>query len=164
MAGSARTVERMLLDIEHRVLDDIWLQRGRATAGWMLAIVLSATAVLWWLDSTSVGSPHASSVVPCVAALMLLLASGTSGLALARRRYRWCCAAAYCCGLATVIGIGTFWWLRTGPPGAPLSLLMVADTAVAMLTIFWLAVIIMPIERSHPDMRRPWFSRGDGTA
>lgn len=154
MARGARTVERILQDIEHHVLEDVWLGRGRSATGCALVVTLSATAVVWWIDAISESPPHASNHVPTVAAAILLLASGVSGLALALRRYRWCCAAAYCCGLATVIGIGAFWWLRTGRPGAALTWLMLADMAVGVLTIIWLMAIITPIERSQPDMRR----------
>lgn len=145
MAGEARIVERMLDDIEHRVLEEVWLGRGRAVTGWALVGSLFATVTLWRFDAMG----H----VPTVAAVMLSIASGLSGLALARRRYRWCCVAAYSCGLASVFGIGAFWWVRTGRPDAPLTWLLLADIAVVVLTALWLAVIVTPIERSQPDMR-----------
>lgn len=145
MAGEARTVERMLDDIEHRVLEEVWLGRRRSATGWTLVGTLSATVMLWRIDATG----H----VPTVAAVMLLLASGASGLALTRRRYRWCCVAACSCGLASVFGIGAFWWVRTGRLDAPLTWLAIADIAVVLLTAQWLAVIVTPIERSQPDMR-----------
>jgi hypothetical protein len=147
VAGGARTVERMLQDIEHLVLEEVWLGRGRSVSGWALVASLIATALAWRTDAIG----H----VPSFAVAMLLLASGASTLALIRRRYRWCCAAAYCCGLAAVIGIGAFWWLRTGRFGAPLTWLILADGAVVLSTIFWLAVVVTPIERSQPDMRTP---------
>lgn len=147
MAGGAVAVERMLQDIESRVLEEVWLGPVHSAVGGALAAMLCTTSVVWRIDALG----H----VPTVAAAMLLLASAISGLALARRRYRWCFAAAYSCGLASVFGIGAFWWLRTGRPGAALTWLMLADMAVVVLTILWLTVIITPIERSQPDMRSP---------
>lgn len=147
MTGRAGTVEHMLQAIETHVLDEVWLGRSRSAVGGALVVMLCATAVAW--------RTNVAGHVPTVAAVMLLLASGVSGLALARRRYRWCCAAAYGCGLASVFGIGAFWWLRTGPPGAPLTWLMLADLAVVALTILWITVITTPIERSQPEMRSP---------
>lgn len=145
MAGEARTVDRILDDIEHRVLEEVWLGRRPSANGWTLVGTLIATVMLWRIDATG----H----VPTVAAAMLTLAAGLSGLALARRRYRWCCVAAYSCGLASVLGIGAFWWVRTGRPDAPLTWLILADIAVVLLTAHWLTVIVTPIERSQPDMR-----------
>lgn len=151
MAGGTRTVERMLQDIEHRVLEEVWLGRGRSIMGCALVVMLSATTVLWWIDATDDSSHR----VPTITTVMLLVASAASGLALALRRYRWCCAAAYCCGLASVFGIGALWWLRTGRPGAPLTWLVLADIAIVVLTILWLTLIITPIQCSQPDMRTP---------
>ncbi|MGD9517797.1 hypothetical protein [Mycolicibacterium sp.] len=55
--------------------------------------------------------------------------------------------------MASVLGIGAFWWVRTGRPDAPLTWLILADIAVVLLTAHWLTVIVTPIERSQPDMR-----------
>lgn len=145
MAGKAPTVERMLDDIEHRVLEEVWLGRRRSVTGWALVGSVFATVMLWRID--------AAGHVPTVATVILSTAASASGLALARRRYRWCCVAAYSCGLASVFGIGAFWWVRTGRPNAPLTWLMLADIAILVLTALWLAVIVTPIERSQPDMR-----------
>lgn len=145
MAGEARAVERMLDDIEHRVLEEVWLGRRRSAIGWALVGSLFATVMLWRID--------VAGYVPTVAVVMLSTASVLSGLALALRRYRWCCVAAYSCGLASVFGIGAFWWVRTGRPDAPLTWLTLADVAVVVLTVHWLAVIVTPIERSQPDIR-----------
>jgi len=76
-----------------------------------------------------------------------------SALALWRRRYGWCCAAAYCGAVTTVIGMGSFWWVRTGHVGIGIAWLLVADVAVIMMTGGWLTVIITPVERSQPQMR-----------
>lgn len=145
MAGKAPTVERMLADIEHRVLEEVWLGRRRSLTGWALIAALVVTVMLWRVD--------AAGPVPTIAAVMLATASGMSALALARCRYRWCCAAAYSCGLASVFGVGAFWWARTGRPAAPLTWLMLADVAVVVLTALWLMVIGTPVARSQPDMR-----------
>ncbi len=145
MTGGAGTVEQIMQRIESLVLEEVWLGRSRCVVGSALAAMLCITAAAWRID--------AKGHVPTIAALMLLFASVVSGLALARRHFRWCCAAAYSCGLASVFGIGAFWWLRTGRTGAGSAWLMLADVAVVALTIFWLTVIITPIERSQPDMR-----------
>ncbi|WP_142270954.1 hypothetical protein [Mycobacterium sp. AT1] len=145
MAGKARTVERMLDDIEHHVLEEVWLGRRRSVIGWALVGSLFATVMLWRID--------VAGYVPTAAVVMLSTASILSGLALAVRRYRWCCVAAYSCGLASVVGIGAFWWVRTGRPDTPLTWLIIADIAVVTLTVHWLAVIVTPIERSQPDIR-----------
>ena len=145
MAGKAPTVERMLDDTEHRVLEEVWLGRRRSVTGWALIASLVVTVTLWRIDATG--------RVPTTATVMLSTASVISGLALTLRRYRWCCAAAYSCGLASVLGIGAFWWVRTGRPDAPLTWLTLADLAVVLLTALWLAVIVTPVERSQPEMR-----------
>lgn len=122
VTNEVRTIERMLRDIEHLVMEEMWLGRTR-------------------------------SIVATVAVTTLPMASAASGFALVRHRYRWCCAAAYCTALASVVGTGVFWWLRTGQSGAPLMLLTLADVAVVTLTIFWMTVIVTPVDRSQPDMR-----------
>lgn len=95
-----------------------------------------------------------------VTATSLVAASALSALALALQRFAWSCAAAYGCGLSSAIGIGAFWWLRTGRSGAPLGWLVVADVAVVAMTVGWVAVVVTPLGRSQPDMRTA-ASRGD---
>jgi hypothetical protein len=56
--------------------------------------------------------------------------------------------------LAAVIGIGVFWWVRTGQAEIGLLWLIVADLVAVTLTVGWMAVILTPIEHSQPDMRR----------
>lgn len=151
---NAVTLERMLRAIENHVLEEVWIGRLRRTAGVAVTLAVVGTAAVWWLDALGGDSPHVGKGVVTVTGAVLLLASTVSGLALALRRYRWCCAAAYCCGLAAVIGLGAFWWLRTGRTGIGLSWLVLADVAAVTLTVGWLVVIVTPIERSQPDMRR----------
>lgn len=145
MTGGTRTIERMRHDIEVLVMEEVWLGRRRSATAWVLVAALSSTTLVWRAEVTG--------NVVTVAVSTLLVASTASVLALVRRRYRWCCAAAYCTGLASVFGTGAFWWLRTGHFGSPLLWLTLADVAVVVLTGFWLMVIVTPIDRSQPDMR-----------
>lgn len=145
--------QRTLQRIESRVLEEVLIGRAWCAAGVALAVALAGMASAWWLESTGHQSPHDANRVPTIAVLALVGASAVSARALRLRRYRWCCAAAYCCGLAAVIGIGTFWWVRTGSTQMGLSLLVPADLVTVTLTLGWLAVIVTPIERSQPDMR-----------
>ncbi|OBC08452.1 hypothetical protein A5784_07330 [Mycobacterium sp. 852013-50091_SCH5140682] len=138
-----------LRTIEGRVLDEVWMGRSRFAGGVAAVLVLAVSAVTWWC----LGDTGAAQGVPAVSLVMFALAGAASSVALARRRYRWCCAAAYFSGLATVIGVGALWWLRTGHHGTGLAWLVAADLAVAALTGHWLTLVFTPIERSQPDMR-----------
>jgi hypothetical protein len=121
--------------------------------GGVLAVVVAGAALAWWLEVIDRGLPHAANIVSGVAVGALLVASAVSALALRLRLFRWCCTAAYCGGLAAVIGIGVVWWVRTGQAGIALLWLVVADLATVTLTVGWFAVIVTPIECSQPDMR-----------
>lgn len=99
--------QRMLRTIENRVLEDVSIRRAWRVAGVALATALAAMASVWWLEAMGQASQHGASRVPTVAVVAFGGASVVSALALRLRRYRWCCAAAYCCGLAAVIGIGS---------------------------------------------------------
>jgi uncharacterized membrane protein YfcA len=150
----AVTVERTLQDIESRVLEEVWIgQFGRA-AGGALVLALAGMAFVWWLTAIGDEVVHTASRVCTTTAALLVVASALSGIALWRRKYRWCCAAAYWCGLTSVIGIGTLWWVRTARAGVGLSWLVLADVAAVALTLGWLGLVITPIERSQPDMRQ----------
>ena len=151
----AATLEHTLRIIEHRVLEEVWIGRLQRAAGSAFTVALAGTAAVWWLDVSGRSAPHGGNRVATVTVAVFMVASAVSGSALALRRYRWCCAAAYCCGLTAVIGIGAFWWLRTGRTGIELTWVVLADLAAMALTLGWLAVIVTPIERSQPDMRRP---------
>ncbi len=155
MTGSrSDDVERTLADIEDRVLEEVWIGQRRAVVHSVLTLLLMVMTAVWWIDAVSEVSAHVPNRVPTVTAIVLTLASAASGLALGLRRFRGCCAATYTCGLGAVIGIGAFWWLRPGRPGATLTWLMIADLATVLLTAGWLSVVITPIERSQPEMRR----------
>jgi hypothetical protein len=151
-------VERTLLGIESRVLEEVWISSGRFACGWVLVVVTMSTALSWFAETSLV-----SVGVPAVATTLLVGAASASAAALVARRFAWCCAAAYCCGLASVVGTGAVWWLRTGGPDAPLGWLIVADVAVVALTVAWLSVIVIPLERSQPDMRAA-SRRADGVS
>lgn len=148
-------VERMLAHIERRVLQDVWVDRVRMVAVGVLAPVLAVTALAWWLDLLLHRPPGLSLIVPTVVLVVLTLAAASSLIARFTRRFRWCCAAAYLCGLGTVVGLGGFWWVRTGAAGPTLSwLVAAADLAVLGLAVAWLTLLAAPVQRTHPDMRR----------
>lgn len=161
MAGRqpVSSIEDTLRTIEGRVLEEVWIGSGRfATAGGS-AVMLALASVLWWRGGHA-DPVHPSSGVPTVSAALFVVGAVVSGATLVRRRYRWCCAAAYCSALATVAGVGAFWWLRTGRHGAGLVWLVLADVAATALAVCWLTVIVTPIERSQPDMRTRGSSSG----
>ncbi|PRI15681.1 hypothetical protein B2J96_09510 [Mycobacterium shigaense] len=143
----------MLQAIENQVLDEVSISRLRRAVVAALATALAAAASVWWLEETGKALPYAANRVPAAAAVALLGSAVISAAAVRLSRYRWCCAAAHGCGLAAVIGIGAFWWVRTGPTGIGLSWLVFADLTAVALTVGWLAIILTPIERSQPDMR-----------
>lgn len=151
--GSQNPLERTLRGVEDRVLQEIWFGVVRAGAMGALCLWVVATSALWWVDFNEHPPPHITARVSGATLVVLGIASVTSVEALGVRRFRWCCAAAYCCRLASVIGIGAFWWLRTGPSRVTSTWLVAADVAMVMLCACWLALIITPVERSHPDMR-----------
>jgi len=146
--------ERVLRAIENRVLEDVRISTRWRVVGGAVAVIVAAMAIAWWIEAIAQGSPHAANPVPAIAVAALVIASVVSVLALGLQRYRWCCAASYGCGLGAVAGIGAFWWVRTGRAGIGLQWLVLADLAAVILTLGWLAVIVTPIERSQPDMRR----------
>jgi len=152
--------QRTLQKIENQVLEEVSITRAWRAIGTALAIALAVLASAWWLGVAGQVSPQPPNLVPTVAVVALGGASAVSTLALRLRRYRWCCAAAYCCGLAAVIGIGAFWWVRTGQTGIGLLWLVFGDLVTVTLTLGWLAVIVTPIERSQPDMREHLVHRG----
>ncbi|WP_051660179.1 hypothetical protein [Mycolicibacterium aromaticivorans] len=118
-----------------------------------LTILLLVSIMLWCYGSVGDVSVPRFNRVPAISTSALAIAAGTSALALSVRRFRWCCAAAYTCGLSTAIGTGALWWVRTGRPEAPMAWLIIADVAVGLLTACWLSVIVKPIELSQPQMR-----------
>ncbi|WP_155943045.1 hypothetical protein [Mycobacterium sp. 141] len=150
MVGRNGTLMNTLREIESSVLERVWLGSRRLVVGAALAATLAGASLMWWCGRPVPGS----SGVPAVSAAMFVVASATSAILLVRRRYRWCCAALYCSGLATVIGIGAFWWLRTGRHSAGLGWLVLADVVAMALALCWATVVVTPIEQSQPDMRR----------
>lgn len=142
-------LQATLAGIERRVLGEVWIGARRGAALVSLTVVVLVASVTWCYDSVTLGSGH----VPVVGLVALIIATGVSVLALARRRFHVCCAAAYTCGLAAVIGIGALWWLRTGQPGVPQVWVIIADMAAVLLTLGWLSVVMTPIELSQPQMR-----------
>lgn len=130
------------------------LGRVRAVAIGVLGPVAAVSAFAWWVDLFAHRATGVSLGVPTVAFVVLVLAAVSSMVALAVRRFRWTCAAAYCCALGTVVGTGALWWVRTGPADSAVGWLVAADLATLILGVAWLSLIIRPVERSQPDMRR----------
>ncbi|WP_158021340.1 hypothetical protein [Mycolicibacterium chubuense] len=147
------SVAEMLADIESRVLEDMWIGRGRRLIVVALTALLPVSVALWWTGNRSAPSVHDADRVSIVATVVLTLPVITSAAALIVRRFRYCCAAAYTGGVSAVIGIGAFWWHRTGQAQATPLWLSVADVSVVLLTLGWLSVVATPIERSQPEMR-----------
>jgi hypothetical protein len=154
------SLEEDLAGIESRVLAEMWIGARRSAAYGLTSVILVLAALMWWHDVASYVAVRGSNRVPLVGLVALMIAATMSAWALWSRRFRACCVAACTCGLATVVGVGGFWWLHTGRPAAPSSWLLVADVAVAILTIGWLSVVLTPLERSQPQMR----AYRDGTA
>ena len=158
VATDCRTdIEWALRQISRRVLEDVWIS-GRVRAFTLGAIATLGGGVLWgWLSSR----PHtaAQTQTAWVSQLTLgafTLAAVLSSAAIGLRRFRWCCAAAYVTGIATVLGLGTVWWHQTAPLGrsaGPAAWMFVGVLSCATLTAVWLIVIVTPLERSQPDLR-----------
>lgn len=147
------SLEEDLAGIESRVLAEVWIGARRSAACGLTSVILVLTALMWWHDVADHVSVGGSNRVPLVGLVGLMIAVAMSAGALRLRSFRACCAAACTCGLATVAGVGAFWWLHTGRPGAPLSWLLVADAAAVILTVGWLSVVLTPMEGSQPQMR-----------
>jgi ABC-type Fe3+-siderophore transport system permease subunit len=148
------TLERTLAGIEARVLGEVWMGR-RQTCGYGLLTgsLLGATGMWCWKTIAAAESTQWSGRIPVITMIVLAASGLASTIALSTRTFRGCCAAAYCCGLAAVGGIGAFWWLRTGRVGVTSGWLIIADVVGVLLTMCWLAVVVRPIERSQPEMR-----------
>ncbi|MBX7433189.1 hypothetical protein JDV09_13875 [Mycobacterium sp. Y57] len=141
-------IEATMRAVEKRVLEDLWVGPVRRRAGRVLATVLGVTAALCLTAAYRHGH-----TVAVVAHTLLLLSSVTSLVGLWVRRFRWCCAAGYVSAVATVAGLGAFWWYRTGHVDAfPLPTAL-AGVLAAVLTALWISVLLTPVERSHPDLR-----------
>lgn len=134
------SIRLALAGIERRVLDEVWIGRRRGAGYAALAILLLASTGAWCIDVVGEVAGPGSYRVPVIGTLAHVVAAGASVLAVKARRFRECCAAAYACGLSSVIGIGALWWLRTGRTDAPMAWLLVADTTAVLLTVGWLSV------------------------
>ncbi|MGE0218359.1 hypothetical protein [Mycolicibacterium sp.] len=140
-------IEATLEQIEHRVLDEVHLAAWVRRVAWVAAAVLVVAGAMVW--TLGWGMPLATSTLGVCAAIC-------SAVALRRRRFRWCVAAAYLSGLSTVAGVGGFWWSRTRSADAILAASAgVAAVAAAALTAVWVSVAITPVKDSQPDMRQP---------
>lgn len=145
----------MLRGIERRVLDDVWIDRRlRMSTGVVVTIIIAAIA----LGRSDISAGPAARVPICLVALsMFLLTAAASSLAGLLRRFRWCFAAACTGGLSTLTGVGVVWWHQSGPPNqthGPSAWMVIGVLCSAWLTATWLRVIITPLERSQPDIRR----------
>ncbi len=142
------TIEATLRSIEDRVLGEVWLGRARCVGGRVLAAALVATALMG-----AVGAHAHSHTVALTAHILGVAGALISLAALHLQRFAWGCVAMYVCGVATVAGIGAFWWYRTGHVNPmPLTTAM-GSMLSAALTVGWLSVLMTPIHRSQPDMR-----------
>ncbi|CAN3127923.1 hypothetical protein ACNUDN_08405 [Mycobacterium sp. smrl_JER01] len=142
-------VDSTLRSIERRVLGEVWIGSPRAGAGSALAVTLGIVALASATYAYRLG--HAAALI---ADSLFLAAALISLAALTFRRFIWCCAAAYLCGIATVTGVGAFWWYRTAEvDSAPVSTALGCLLAAA-LTLGWLSVLLTPVQRSQPDMRQ----------
>lgn len=151
-------IEDTLRAIELQVLEDVWMSPSRRRFVLAVTLVLGMAAVGRWSNLGAHASPtlHVDAVAPATAA-MFLLACLISAVALRRRYFRWCCAAAYTAALSTVTGLAALWWHQTADGSDPLVWTLIAVLASATLAITWLATILTPLEDSQPDMRADRF-------
>jgi ABC-type Fe3+-siderophore transport system permease subunit len=150
---------RHAIDLEHtlnaigrRVFDEVWIStvRHRTTAAGLALLGLAAG--LSWFET--------SQWVPKVVAVLFALAATASAIALWRKRFRASCAALYLSGIATVAGFGAVWWCQTSPARVAVWWSLAGFAAATILTACWLGVVLAPLERSQPDMRAPFVTRG----
>lgn len=142
------TIEATLRSIENRVMGEVWLGPARRRAGRVFAAALGVAAVI------SVIEAHQRSHGIALTAGVLFLSGAFISLAALRvQRFGWACAAVYVCGVATVAGVGAFWWYRTGQVDSMPLITLFGSIVSAVLTVGWLTVLMTPIQRSQPDMR-----------
>ncbi|WP_078292403.1 hypothetical protein [Mycobacterium sp. D16R24] len=151
-------LEDTLRAIERGVLEDVWMSRPRRWTALVAAIVLGLAAASRWSNLGAHVSPslHVDAVVPGTS-IMFLAACVVSLIALRRRHFRWCCAAAYTAALGAVTSLAALWWHQTADGSDPLVWTLLAALAAATLTVTWLATILTPLEDSQPDMRAGGF-------
>ncbi|BBX16269.1 hypothetical protein CRI77_09025 [Mycolicibacterium duvalii] len=142
-----QSLEATLKQIEHRVLDDVYLPIWARRVAWAATTVLVVTGITAWVVSEG---------LPLVASALGAGAVICSVVSLRRRRFRWSVAAAYLSGVSTVAGLGAFWWCRTSSADSILATSSgVSAVAAAALTAVWVTVAITPVKDSHPHMRQP---------
>ncbi len=147
--GHTASVEDTMRSIERRVYEDVWLPPVGRRVGVVLAVALAVAAVVNYLHaSADVGWVYV------VTTTAFTVTSATSLIALHSNRFRWCCAATYLSGLTTVIGMAEFWWHRTGGLADTPWAAAIGTLITGVLTAGWLRLVLSPVERSHPDMRR----------
>jgi len=155
--GDDTHVETVLKKIGQRVLEDMWVSGHVRAFTITVVATLVGAAMMGWLNLTAKANAAATtSWISWIALALFTLAASVSSLAARLLRFRWCCAAAYISGIATVVGLGMVWWHRTAPPGrspGPSAWMVIGVLAAALLTLTWLGVILTPSERSQPDMR-----------
>ncbi|MGV0579131.1 hypothetical protein ABQE57_10205 [Mycolicibacterium elephantis] len=146
-------VQRTLRAIERAVLNEVTISPAWRRAATVAAPTLAVAAVIrWW----SIGVYHpgvhgavgvdVSTVIFLVAMLMSLTAVRTA-------QFRWCFAAAFTSGIATVTGAGAVWWHQTTAAAGSMVWAVISAVSAAVLTACWLAVALTPLDRSQPDMR-----------
>jgi hypothetical protein len=138
-----------------QVLDEVWISRSARVITIAVVAISICAAASGWADVNA--GPTARIPICLVALTMLLLTAVASSLAALLRRFRWCCAAAYTGGLSTATGVGVVWWHQSAPPDqthGPSSWMVIGVLCSAWLTATWLRVILTPLERSQPDIRR----------
>ncbi|MUM17600.1 hypothetical protein FZI91_15630 [Mycobacterium sp. CBMA271] len=147
-------IEDTLRAIELQVLEDVWMSPARRRTALAATVVLGVAAVGRWSNLGAHANPtlHVDAVVPGTA-IMFLVACVVSAVALRRRYFRWCCAAAYTAALSTVISLAALWWHQTADGSDPVAWTLAASLAAITLTITWLATILTPLEDSQPEMR-----------
>lgn len=150
MSKTARepSLQAVLSSIQRHVLHDVWISRRRVIGAAVLGCGLGATA--------AAGAPDAfrnDHWLAVVANVLFLALAATTLVGLYRRRFAWCCAATCFGGLATVAGLGAFWWYRTAQVETNPAVVTLCGAAAVVLTAHWLAVVTAPIEHSQPDMR-----------
>lgn len=151
-------LEDTLRAIERGVLEDVWMSRPRRWSVLLASLLLGVAAVSRWSNLGAHASPslHVDAVVPGTS-IMFLAACMFSLIALRRRRFRWCCGAAYTAALSTVTSLAALWWHQTAVGSDPLVWTLLAALASVTLTVTWLATILTPLEDSQPDMRADRF-------
>lgn len=147
-------MERTLQTIERRVLEDMWIGASARRTVAAAVAVLCVVAIAVWRHTRLLGNESVpNDVVPKVAAAAFFLAAATSLLALCRKRFRWCCAAAVLTGKSAATGFGALWWYHTVPNPEPSWWTLLGCVGATSMVVAWLSVILTPLNLSQPDMR-----------